>query len=182
MQKTFEKAEISKLDAIFKNIDRNLQKKVAECEKVEVLLAFWGYKKGGGVNIKSSLSIKSSAYRKRYFVIKADHRLRYYVDFESYIRKREQGSMTIIGMTVKEREGSQIIAASASKSSPDGKECFTFTIRGGEGSRMSIFRDVQCAVESKELRSKLLDTIESIAEREKEKGVRFSFSVHSPAP
>jgi len=169
MQKTLEKAEISKLNTIFKNIDRNIQKKMAEIENVEVLLAFWGYKKGGGVSIKSSLSIKSSAYRKRYFVIKADNRLRYYVDFESYVRKREQGSMTIIGMTVKEREGSEIIAASASKSSPEGKECFTFTIRGGDGSRMSILRDVKCAVETKELRSKFFNTIESIAAMEKGK-------------
>ena len=163
MQKTLEKAEISKLNAIFKDIDRNIQKKMAETEKVEVLLAFWGYKKGGGGGIKSS------AYRKRYFVIKADNRLRYYVDFESYVRQREQGSMTIIGMTVKNCEGSEIVAASASTSFPDGKECFTFTIRGGEGSRMSIFRDVQCAVETKEQRSKFLNMIESITAKEKGK-------------
>jgi hypothetical protein len=159
MQKIFDKAEISKLNAIFKNNDRNIQQKMAEMEKVEVLLAFWGYKKGG--------RFKSSGYRKRYFVLKADNRLRYYVDFESYIRKREQGSMTVIGMTVKKREGSEIIAASASTSFPEGKECFTFTIRGGEGTRMSIFRDVQCAVETKEERSKFLNTIESIAAMEK---------------
>ena len=164
MQKTLEKAEISKLNAIFANIERNIQQKLAQAETLEVLLAFWGYKKGGGI---SSGGIKSSAYRKRYFVIKADNRLRYYVDFESYVRQREQGSMTIIGMTVKKYEGSEIIAASASTSFPDGKECFTFTIRGGEGSRMSIFRDVQCAVETKEQRSKFLNMIESIAAMEK---------------
>jgi hypothetical protein len=95
--------------------------------------------------------LHSSAYRKWYFVVTDQEELDYYeYPPQAHEHNRPDGTLSCVGMLVKQRDGTQTI---------QGKECFTFTIQAKEGARTS---DLLCACETSHARQKLLKTIEDI--------------------
>jgi hypothetical protein len=114
-------------------------------EELNILYECWVYTKGeGGL-------LHSSAYRKWYFVVTDQQELSYYeYPPEAHHHNRPEGTLSCVGMLVKQRDGTETI---------EGKECFTFTIQAKEGSRTS---DMHCACETSHARQKLLATIEDV--------------------
>jgi hypothetical protein len=126
-------------------VAKQAEKERREELKKHILYECWAYTKGeGGL-------LHSSAYRKWYFVVTDQQELGYYeYPPESLYHNRPEGTLSCVGMLVKQRDGTEAI---------QGKECFTFTIQAKEGSRTS---DIHCACETSHARQKLLATIEDI--------------------
>ena len=131
------------------------KEKTSEMSRMEQQMCALSDERDNCIKTTKQVEAQIHVWKKRYFVITADHRLNYYERPEDYYHNRAEGSLSCVGMLVKDRSGTEKILLSNSRE----KEYFTFTIQAKEGSRTS---DNHFAFETNDGREKFIVIIASL--------------------